>query len=315
VDVLSSKQAGEIALLSGIPSQTQRLSQVCNLQKSPRHHHGDDAMSTPAAIPDASADGHSTSGAALQSVPTTKAAASSKKKQDKIRSAWISFVGRITAQLMGAVATVALGVLFVHSYAPATRYPDVAAQEREADVRPAAVRPVRPAGQLTVVVLPMQNLSGDSSREHLADGMTEGLTAELAQVPGIKVISRTSSMHYKNDRRTLTEIAGELGADFVVEGSVVASGGRVRVTAQFIDAASDEHVWAKHYDAATDDVIAWQAQLSGAIAADLAPAFRQLRGRAAAGPPRPRATRHAEAVTAAIPVAVAATGGVAGGAE
>lgn len=271
-------------------------------------------MNTPAAIPDASADGPSTSDAALQSVPSTTSESASKKKRDKVRSAWIAFVGRITAQLMGAVATVTLGVLFVHNYAPALRSPEVGAQAREADVRPATVRPDRPAGQLTIAVLPMQNLSGDSSREHFADGMTETLTAELAQVPGIKVISRTSSMHFKHDRRTLTEIAGELGADFVVEGSVVASGGRVRVIAQFIDARSDEHVWAKHYDAATDDVIAWQARLSGAIAADLAPTFQQLRGRTAGGPARPRATREAEAVTASVPAA-AATVGVEGGAE
>ena len=181
-------------------------------------------MSTPPAIPEAAADGHSTCDAALQADPNAKVGGQAKKKRDKVRSAWISFVGRITAQLMGAVATVCLGVLFIHNYAPAMRYREAApAQERETNVRPTVVRPDRPAGQLTVAVLPMQNLSGDSGREYLADGMTESLTAELAQVPGIKVISRTSSMHYKSDRRTLTEIAGELGADFVVEGSVVAS--------------------------------------------------------------------------------------------
>ena len=117
-----------------------------------------------------------------------------KKKKKKARDAWISFVGRIVAQIVGAVATIFLGVYFVsRSNAPARD----AAPTREAGGATAGRSVSRSGDVPTIAVLPLQNFSGDPGQEYFADGMTEALIADLAQVKGLRVISRTSSMLYK----------------------------------------------------------------------------------------------------------------------
>jgi TolB-like protein/DNA-binding winged helix-turn-helix (wHTH) protein len=100
----------------------------------------------------------------------------------------------------------------------------------------------------SIVVLPLQNLSGDASQEYLVDGMTDALITDLAQISSLRVISRTSAMHYKGSHQSLPQIARELNVDAVIEGSVMRSGNRVRITAQLLDAHSDRHLWAKAYD-------------------------------------------------------------------
>ena len=117
-----------------------------------------------------------------------------------------------------------------------------------------------------VAVLPLANLSGESSEEYFADGMTEALITDLAKVGGMKVISRTSVMKYKGVARPVAEIAGELGVDAVVEGSVLRVGDRVRISAQLIRAATDEHLWAERYDRKMEDVLALQDEVARAIA-------------------------------------------------
>src|ERR1700741_4041582 len=102
----------------------------------------------------------------------------------------------------------------------------------------AAVQPIP-----SIAVLPLDNLSGDPSEEFLADGMTDQLITDLARVGSLRVISRTSVMRYKGARKALPEIARELNVDAIVEGSVIRSGQRVRVTAQLIEAPTDQHVW------------------------------------------------------------------------
>ena len=92
----------------------------------------------------------------------------------------------------------------------------------------------------SIAVLPFDNLSGDPEQEYFADGMTEALIANLARVRGLRVISRTSTMAYRNSGKTLPQIARELDVDAVVEGSVLRAGERVRITAQLIQASSDE---------------------------------------------------------------------------
>jgi TolB-like protein/Tfp pilus assembly protein PilF len=115
-------------------------------------------------------------------------------------------------------------------------------------------------------VLPLDNLSGDAAQDFFADGITETLIAELAKLEGLRVISRTSAMRYRGARRPLPEIAAELGVDAVVEGSVMRSGDRVRVTAQLIHAASDTHLWADSFDRELSDVLTLQSEAARAIA-------------------------------------------------
>jgi TolB-like protein/DNA-binding winged helix-turn-helix (wHTH) protein/Flp pilus assembly protein TadD len=124
-----------------------------------------------------------------------------------------------------------------------------------------AARPVR-----TIAVLPLQNLSGDAAQDYFADGMTEALTTDLAQMESLQVISRTSTMQYKAVKKSLPAIARELKADAIVEGSVQRSGNRVRVTAQLVRAADDKHLWADHYERDFRDVLALQDDVASDIA-------------------------------------------------
>jgi len=114
----------------------------------------------------------------------------------------------------------------------------------------------------SIVVLPLQNLSGDPSQDYFADGMTDELITELAQVSSLRVISRTSAMRYKTIAKTAPEIARELNVDSVLEGSVGRSNGRVRITAQLIAARSDEHLWAHGYEGEAKDVLEMQAAVA-----------------------------------------------------
>jgi eukaryotic-like serine/threonine-protein kinase len=118
----------------------------------------------------------------------------------------------------------------------------------------------------TLAVLPLQNFSGDPSQEYFADGMTEALTTNLARLETLQVISRTSTMAYKSTKKPLTEIARELHADAIVEGSVQRSGGRVRITAQLIHAANDKHLWAESYERDVNDILALQDDVASTIA-------------------------------------------------
>jgi TolB-like protein/Tfp pilus assembly protein PilF len=200
-----------------------------------------------------------------------------KHKKNKIRSAWISFIGRIIAQITGAVATIVVGLAVVNQYRDASD-PSGAADGSEPTSSESAARPSSP-GEIDLAVLPFEDLSAGSSQEYFADGVTEALIANLARIEGLHVISRTSSMRYKDARRPLPAIAGELGVDFVVEGTVTVDAGRVRVTAQLIDAVTDRHLWAHTYDRAQGDILSVQAELAGAIArnvdASMTPAIEQ----------------------------------------
>jgi TolB-like protein/Tfp pilus assembly protein PilF len=118
----------------------------------------------------------------------------------------------------------------------------------------------------SVAVLPFENLSGDLEQEYFADGMTAELTTVLAKATSLRVISRTSVMRYKRLRKPLAEIARELNVDAVVEGEVLRSQNRVRVTAQLIDAANDRHMWAETYDQDLRDVVGLQGDVAKSIA-------------------------------------------------
>jgi len=121
----------------------------------------------------------------------------------------------------------------------------------------------------SIVVLPFQNLSGDASQDYLVDGVTDALIGDLAQIGALRVISRTSAMHYKGTNKSLPEIAKELNVDAVVEGTVQRSGERVHVRAQLIHAASDSHLWAADYDRDSRDILDLQSEVARAIASEV----------------------------------------------
>jgi len=121
----------------------------------------------------------------------------------------------------------------------------------------------------SIAVLPLDNLSGDPEQEYFADGMTEALITDLAQIEALKVISRTSVMHYKGANKPLPEIAKALNVDAVVDGSVQRFGERVKITAQLIEAATDRHLWAKSYERELRDILALQSELARAIANEI----------------------------------------------
>ncbi len=140
--------------------------------------------------------------------------------------------------------------------------------------RTAATGPIR-----SIAVLPLDNLSGDSSQDYFADAMTDELITDLAKVGALRVTSRTTVTLYKHTHKTLPEIARELNVDGIVEGSIVRSGGRVRITAQLIQGSSDHHVWADSYEGDLGDVLRLQSDVAQAISrqvqAQLTPSLKQ----------------------------------------
>jgi TolB-like protein/Tfp pilus assembly protein PilF len=117
-----------------------------------------------------------------------------------------------------------------------------------------------------LAVLPLKNLSGDPTQEYFSDGMTEAIIGRLSMIRGLRVISRTSVMRYKDTHTSVPEIAKTLGVDAIVEGSVVREGGRIRVHAQLIRGASDEHFWSETYDRELGDALALESEVAQAIA-------------------------------------------------
>jgi TolB-like protein/DNA-binding winged helix-turn-helix (wHTH) protein/lipopolysaccharide biosynthesis regulator YciM len=117
----------------------------------------------------------------------------------------------------------------------------------------------------SLAVLPLQNLSSDPNQEYFVDGMTDELITDLAQIRELKVVSKTSIMQYKGTKVPLTKIGRDLGVDAVVEGSVLRSGDRARITAQLIRTSTDRHIWAKAYDGELKDVLSLQARVAQAI--------------------------------------------------
>lgn len=118
----------------------------------------------------------------------------------------------------------------------------------------------------SIAVIPLQNLSSDPNQEYFADGMTDALITDLAQIGSLKVISRTSTMRYKKSDKTLPEIARELNVDGIVEGTVQRFGDRVRITAQLIHGPSDKHLWAKSYERDARNVLSMESEIAEAIA-------------------------------------------------
>ena len=119
-----------------------------------------------------------------------------------------------------------------------------------------------PAPIRSLAVLPLENLTGDPAQDYFVDGMTDALIANLAKVGSLRVISRTSAMHYKGSHKTLPEIAQELNVNAVIEGSVLRSGDRVRINAQLVDALTDHPIWTNQYDEDVKEVLQLQTNVA-----------------------------------------------------
>ena len=135
---------------------------------------------------------------------------------------------------------------------------------------PRSQEPIR-----SLAVLPLENLSADPSQEYFADGMTDALITQLARINGLSVISRTSVMNYKGKHVPLPQIARTLDVDAVIEGTVMRSGDRVRITVQLIRTSTDRHLWAQSYEEQLQNVISLQDSIARDVAeqihAELAP--------------------------------------------
>jgi TolB-like protein/DNA-binding winged helix-turn-helix (wHTH) protein/Tfp pilus assembly protein PilF len=121
----------------------------------------------------------------------------------------------------------------------------------------------------SLAVLPLESLSNDASQDYFADGMTDELISDLGQISALRVISRTSVMSYKHARKPLPQIGRELNVDAVVEGTVLRSGDRVRITAQLIEASADKHLWSQSYEGELRDTLALQNKVARAIADEI----------------------------------------------
>jgi TolB-like protein/Tfp pilus assembly protein PilF/predicted Ser/Thr protein kinase len=121
----------------------------------------------------------------------------------------------------------------------------------------------------SLAVLPLQNLSSDKEQDYFADGITEELITNLAKISALRVISRQSVMHYKGSDKPLTQIARELNVDALIEGSVLRSGDRVRVTAQLIGAVPERYLWAESYERDLRNVLSLQSEVTQAIANEI----------------------------------------------
>jgi TolB-like protein/DNA-binding winged helix-turn-helix (wHTH) protein len=139
----------------------------------------------------------------------------------------------------------------------------------------------------SIAVLPLDNRSGDPSQDYFVDGMTDELITDLAKISALRVISRTSVMRYKLTNKGLPEIARELNVDGIVEGSVLRSGQRVRITAQLLHAPTDKHLWAETYDRDLGDVLKLQSEVAQAIA-------QQVRVQLTPPQEAPNSARHAQ---------------------
>ena len=121
----------------------------------------------------------------------------------------------------------------------------------------------------SLAVLPLQDLSPDHSQEYLSDGLTDELITDLAKVPGLRIISRTTTMQYKGTHKAVPQIARELNVDALVEGTMLRSGNRLRIRVQLIQASTDHHLWAEAYERDVNDILALESEVASSIAGQI----------------------------------------------
>jgi TolB-like protein/DNA-binding winged helix-turn-helix (wHTH) protein/Flp pilus assembly protein TadD len=174
--------------------------------------------------------------------------------------------GRPRLQLFAPAVLVLAGVALIFGFAKPREW----FSARFRSTRSAAVAVASSPRELrSIAVLPLQNLSNNPAEDYFADGMTDELTTDLAQFGSLRVISRTSAIHYKGAGKTAPEIGHELGVDTLIEGTVQRVGNRVRIRVQLIDSASDRHLWARSYDRELKDVLVLQSSAARDIAEEV----------------------------------------------
>ena len=146
-----------------------------------------------------------------------------------------------------------------------------------ASVEPAVKEVSKPpiVPRLSIVVLPVANLSDDPKQEYFADGITDDLTTDLSRISGSFVIARSTAFTYKGKPVDVKQIGRELGVRYVLEGSVRKAGNRVRISGQLIDTATGAHIWADRFDGALDDIFELQDQVASNVAGAIEPKLRQ----------------------------------------
>jgi TolB-like protein len=179
--------------------------------------------------------------------------------------------GRKLNTIIIALLSLAIAYLLLDKFylAPLLVDPDGTTDEVQyvQDLRhPEEGQPAPKTSRRSIAVLPFANMSGDPAQEFFSDGISEELLNVLASIEGLKVASRTSSFTFRDGVLGIPEIAAKLGVAFVLEGSVRRAGHRVRITAQLIDAARDQHLWSDTYDRSLDDIFAIQSEIANAIA-------------------------------------------------
>jgi adenylate cyclase len=155
-----------------------------------------------------------------------------------------------------------------------------AAGERAEIIRGAVLaadssRPLPLPDRPSIAVLPFQNMSGDPDQEYFADGMVEDIITALSRFKSLFVIARNSSFTYKGRAVDVKQVGRELGVRYVLEGSVRKAGGRVRITGQLVEASTDRHLWADHFDGALEDVFGLQDQVTTTVVGLIAPKLEQ----------------------------------------
>ena len=187
----------------------------------------------------------------LEGASTSPASAASKPALEHTISEHPNVPRWFTSRLAAAIAIVVVGLAALLVFAIHAR--NVTTNQANA------------TRSTSLVVLPLENLSGDKDQDYFADGMTDELIANLAKIRSLHVISRSTAMTYKGTRKPLSEIARELNVDAVVEGTVMRVGSRVRITAELVQVSTDHHLWADTYESQMGDVLALQNRVSAAI--------------------------------------------------
>jgi TolB-like protein len=190
-----------------------------------------------------------------------------RKKRRKLRSAWIAFVGRIVAQFVGSAATIVLGLILLHTYQPAPT--GAAAVAASSGDKPVAVTTFRGHdAENSIAVLPLHSVSRGGNETAIADSMTDVVAAALADLPGLRVVSRTSGYSHGKPR-ALADASALPGAQYVLEGSVAQADGLFRVIVRLVDTERDEQVWASRYDRPVRNMFKMQDEIAAALARDL----------------------------------------------